>query len=56
MRKKAGHPILLKATNIKQCDNCESQEGRHYCLLYGVQVKNMDVARCRFWSINKEVK
>ena len=28
------------------CDDCDSQEGRHYCLLHGIQVKNMDLMRC----------
>ena len=28
------------------CDDCDSQEGRHYCLLHTVQVKNMDIVRC----------
>jgi hypothetical protein len=27
-------------------DNCDSQEGRHYCLLHGIQVKNMELMRC----------
>lgn len=28
------------------CDDCQSQEGRHYCLLHTIQVKNMDIMRC----------
>jgi hypothetical protein len=29
------------------CDNCEAQEeGRHYCLLLGRYVKNMDLMKC----------
>lgn len=32
---------------LKSCDNCNAQEGRHYCLLHGVQVKNMDIKRCK---------
>ena len=28
------------------CDDCECQEGRHYCLLYGTTIKNMDIMRC----------
>ena len=28
------------------CDDCDSQEGRHYCLLHSIQVKNMDLMRC----------
>ena len=28
------------------CDDCKSQEGRHYCLLYGLEIKNMDIHVC----------
>ena len=28
------------------CDDCQSQEGRHYCLLHTITVKNMDIMRC----------
>lgn len=28
------------------CDDCQSQEGRHYCLLHAMTVKNMDIMRC----------
>jgi hypothetical protein len=41
---------LLDATAEKQCDNCASQEGHHYCLLHGAQFKNMDLFRCSEWS------
>jgi hypothetical protein len=50
------YPTLLKATPTQSCDTCESQEGRHYCLLYGAQVKNMDKVRCIFWSVDEEEK
>ncbi len=43
-------PKLLFATPKKSCDNCAAQEGRHYCLLHGVQVKNMDAVRCEDWE------
>ena len=49
------YPKLIKATRTKSCDTCESQEGRHYCLLHGVQVKNMNIKRCIFWSQDKEI-
>lgn len=33
------------------CDECDSQEeGRHYCLLHGVEVKNMDIMTCDDWT------
>jgi hypothetical protein len=32
------------------CDDCCSQEGKHYCLLHTRQMKNMDMQRCDFWS------
>jgi len=50
------YPKLTKATLTKSCDTCESQEGRHYCLLHGVMVKNMDMKRCDFWSVDEEEK
>ena len=28
------------------CDDCDNQEGRHYCLLHSRTVKNMDLMRC----------
>lgn len=31
------------------CDECASQEGRHYCLTFSCQVKNMDTVRCPSW-------
>lgn len=38
----------LYATETKSCDLCRHQEeGRHYCLLHSVTVKNMDAYRCR---------
>lgn len=45
---------LIDATPEKQCDNCASQEGRHYCLLHGQQVKNMDIVRCLSWKAKIE--
>jgi hypothetical protein len=51
------YPKLTKATLTKSCDTCESQEeGRHYCLLHGVVIKNMDIKRCEFWSRDEEGK
>jgi hypothetical protein len=44
---KQGSPFMLDATAGKCCDECRHQEGRHYCLLHGVTVKNMDALRCR---------
>jgi hypothetical protein len=28
------------------CDDCDSQEGRHYCLLHGKPMTNMDITCC----------
>ncbi len=47
---KADAPNFTDATARKSCDTCASQEGRHYCLLHGIQVKNMDAVRCEDWS------
>ncbi len=34
------------ATWEESCDECAHQEGRHYCLLHSISVKNMDAIRC----------
>lgn len=33
-------------SNEGTCDDCVSQECRHYCLLHGESVKNMDIMTC----------
>lgn len=38
--------LLTDAPWIRSCDTCRYQEGRHYCLRHGMQVKNMDTVRC----------
>ncbi len=43
-------PKFTEANTRKSCDTCASQEGRHYCLLFGVQVKNMDTTCCDVWT------
>lgn len=35
---------------LKSCDHCAYQEGRHYCLLHGVQVRDMDLRHCSEWA------
>jgi hypothetical protein len=50
-------PRLYPATAAKGCDVCRYQEGRHYCLLHSVTLKNMDTIRCHdfcYWP-NPEV-
>lgn len=37
---------LWPASAAKSCDECRYQEGRHYCLLHTVTLKNMDTIRC----------
>ena len=32
------------------CDDCANQEGRHYCLLHTIQIKNMDIMRCEDYN------
>ena len=32
--------------DLTRCDNCKSQEGRHYCLLKGEPIKNS----CEDWE------
>ena len=36
------------------CDDCDSQEDRHYCLLHEIQVKNMDLMRCDNYESKSE--
>ena len=36
------------------CDNCDCQEGRHYCLLHGKVIKNMDISTCPDWEEKDE--
>ena len=36
------------------CDHCDSQEGNHYCLLHGKQMKNMDISTCPDWEEKDE--
>lgn len=50
----AARSELIPATDDKSCDNCQSQEGRHYCLLHSRQVKNMDTVRCKDWEERSE--
>jgi hypothetical protein len=40
---------------LESCDTCASQEGRHYCLLKGVSIKNMDITVCDEWTKTKGV-
>ena len=38
---------LRRADHLEgTCDDCWYQEGRHYCLLWSMSVKNMDIVRC----------
>jgi hypothetical protein len=32
--------------NEDTCDDCDAQEGQHYCLLHSKMIKNMDLKRC----------
>jgi hypothetical protein len=38
----------------KACDSCASQEGKHYCLLHGEPMKNMDIVKCPFWEMRPD--
>ena len=42
--------LTSAASWLDSCDWCDCQEGRHYCLLHGIVVKNMDVTRCPNWE------
>jgi hypothetical protein len=47
---KPSAPVICSTAWEESCDNCINQEGRHYCLLYGCQMKNMDTIRCGDWK------
>ncbi len=51
-----GEPILTKTNRQKSCDFCRHQEGKHYCLLHDMIVKNMDIFRCEDWCEKLESK
>lgn len=35
------------------CDSCGGlEEGAHYCLVLGVQIKNADIMRCDYFESN----
>ena len=56
-----GDEIALKIAGdyTYSCDCCENQEFRHYCLLRGVVIKNMDISTCKYFTTkqnNKSVK
>ncbi len=39
-------PRLTEAKWVNSCDTCRHQEGRHYCLMHSITMKNMDTIRC----------
>ena len=39
-------PRLTGSNWVNSCDTCRHQEGRHYCLLHSITLKNMDTIRC----------
>jgi len=46
-------PKMTKAESwIKSCDFCICQDtlSKHYCLLYSVAIKNMDIVKCQDWK------
>lgn len=43
-------PLTYPACWILSCDTCRYQEGRHYCLLHGKPMKNMDTITCDQWQ------
>ena len=40
---------------LESCEFCISQEGKHYCLLHSIQVKNMDTKRCKDFQHKADV-
>lgn len=47
---------LLPASDwLVSCDNCVAQEeGRHYCLLHGRVMRDMDTVTCEDWEWREE--
>jgi hypothetical protein len=41
---------VYPANWIDSCDNCSSQQGRHYCLLHSTQMRDMNTVRCDDWT------
>jgi len=46
---------MRPAEYTKSCDFCRHQEGRHYCLLHGTVVKNMDTVKCDEWQSHPNI-
>jgi len=44
------HKMLKAKFWMDSCDNCNSQEDGHYCLLHTKQIKNMNKVRCMDWK------
>lgn len=49
------HPTVeslrqILETETDSCDNCDCQEDSHYCLLYSIAMKNMDLYICDDWE------
>lgn len=42
--------LKLRPRKVKTCDTCNSQEGKHYCLLWSKVIKNMDIKGCQDWE------
>lgn len=42
--------IRVRIAYNKTCDQCISQEGGHYCLLWGKIIKDMNLYRCKDWK------
>lgn len=49
--KKKSPRIYMTNNYLKSCEVCKFQEGRHYCLLLGKTIKNMDTKRRNQWEI-----
>lgn len=49
-------PILSLASDwLTSCDFCASQEeGRHYCLLHGIPVTDMNITTCPDWTAKED--
>jgi hypothetical protein len=38
--------VTLADNDEECCDTCDCQDGRHYCMLHGIFLKNMDLKVC----------
>jgi len=46
---------MYEAAGDRSCDNCASNEGGHYCLLFTCGIKNGNLRICKDWTAPSEI-